>query len=53
MEQRFCLRPVMKGLTNVREIAERNSGFCNITAEKDSFTADVYIPLLTERGKSL
>lgn len=42
-----------KGLTNVREIAERNSGFCNITAEKDSFTADVYIPLLTERGKSL
>ena len=38
---------------NVREIAERNSGFCNITAEKDSFTADVYIPLLTERGKSL
>ena len=38
-----------KGLTNVREIAERNSGFCNITAEKDSFTADVYIPLLTER----
>ena len=42
-----------KGLTNVREIAERNSGFCNITAGKDSFTADVYIPLLTERGKSL
>ena len=42
-----------KGLTNVREIAEKNSGFCNITAEKDSFTADVYIPLLTERGKSL
>lgn len=38
-----------KGLTNVREIAERNSGFCNITAGKDSFTADVYIPLLTER----
>ena len=42
-----------KGLTNVREIAERNSGFCNITAEKDSFTVDIYIPLLTERGKSL
>ena len=38
-----------KGLTNVKEIAERNSGFCNITAEKDSFTVDVYIPLLTER----
>lgn len=38
-----------KGLTNVMEIAERYSGFCNITAEKDSFTADVYIPLLTER----
>ena len=42
-----------KGLTNVREIVERNSGFCNITAEKDSFTVDIYIPLLTERGKSL
>ncbi len=38
-----------RGLTNVREIAERHSGFCNITAEKDSFTVDVYIPLLIER----
>lgn len=38
-----------KGLTHVKEIAERHSGFCNITAEKDCFTADVYIPLLTER----
>ncbi len=38
-----------KGLTNVREIAQRHSGFCNITAKKDSFTVDVYIPLLIER----
>ncbi len=38
-----------RGLTNVREIAEEHSGFCNITARTDSFTVDVYIPLLTER----
>lgn len=38
-----------RGLTNVREIAETHSGFCNITAETDSFTVDVYIPLLIER----
>lgn len=38
-----------KGLANVREIAERHSGFCNITAGENSFITDVYIPLLTER----
>lgn len=38
-----------RGLTNVKEIAETHSGFCNITAETDSFTVDVYIPLLIER----
>lgn len=35
-----------RGLTNVREIAETHSGFCNIAAEIDSFTVDVYIPLV-------
>lgn len=38
-----------RGLTNVREIAETHSGFCNIAAEADCFTVDVYIPLLIER----
>ncbi len=38
-----------RGLTNVREIAETHSGFCNITSGTDSFTVDVYIPLLIER----
>lgn len=28
---------------------EIHSGFCDITAEKDSFAVDVYIPLLIER----
>lgn len=37
------------GLANVREIVETHSGFCDITAEKDSFAVDVYIPLLIER----
>ncbi len=41
------------GLANVREIVETYSGFCNITAETDSFTVDVYIPLLMEGDKSL
>lgn len=38
-----------RGLANVIEIAETHSGFCNITAETDYFTVDVYIPLLPER----
>lgn len=41
------------GLSNVREIVNTYSGFCNITAETDSFTVDVYIPLPTEGGRSL
>lgn len=41
------------GLANVREIVGSHSGFCNITAETDSFTVDVYIPLPTEGGRSL
>lgn len=34
------------GLANVRQIAETNSGFCNVTAETNFFTVDVYIPLV-------
>lgn len=37
------------GISNVMEIAESHSGFCNITAEPDHFSVDVYIPLLIER----
>lgn len=33
------------GLANVRQIAEAHSGFCNISAESNFFTVDVYIPL--------
>lgn len=36
------------GLANVKEIAEANSGFCNITAGTNCFTVDVYIPLSPE-----
>lgn len=38
-----------KGLSNIIEIVKSHSGFCNITAETDYFTIDIYIPLLTER----
>lgn len=34
------------GLANIRQIAEANSGFCNVTAETEFFNVDVYIPLV-------
>lgn len=34
------------GLANVSQIAEKHSGFCNISAGTDSFAVDVYIPLV-------